>query len=68
MNAASARDRKETARKNKKKGEDDKAGERQTMANVDEDLLRAAEEGNYDEMLTLLENGASVHYVGDMGW
>ncbi len=38
------------------------------MANVDEDLLRAAEEGNYDEMLTALENGASVHYVGDMGW
>lgn len=38
------------------------------MANVDEDLLRAAEDGNYDELLTLLENGASVHYVGDMGW
>jgi hypothetical protein len=41
---------------------------REEMANVDEDLLRAAEEGNYDGMLTSLENGASVHYVGDMGW
>lgn len=38
------------------------------MASVDEDLIRAAEEGNYDDLLTLLENGASVHYVGDMGW
>lgn len=38
------------------------------MANVDEELIHAAEEGNYNELLTLLENGASVHFVGDMGW
>jgi hypothetical protein len=38
------------------------------MASADEELLHSAEEGDYDRLLSLLEAGASVDYVGDMGW